>query len=417
MSLDILLGLQWGDEGKGKIVDLLAPRYQIVARFQGGPNAGHTLYVNGKKHVLHTIPSGIVHDQVINVIGGGMVVDPIVLKDEIESLQQEGLFSTDRLLIARNAHLIVPTHRALDRAQEKAKSHRKIGSTQKGIGPCYADKAGRLGIRVKDILEPNFEEQYQELCKTHKAQLGDAFLPEASEHSAWWDAIAFLSNLTITDTDRYLNKQLEQGYDVMAEGAQGTLLDLDFGSYPYVTSSNTLAANACLGLGLSPRYVRDVYGVFKAYMTRVGSGPFPTELTGEEGENLQALGNEFGATTGRVRRCGWLDVPALQYAIQINGVNRLIVTKADVLSQVAEPKLCAQFTDESDREITYPEVMTSECAKPTYLPFQNKPPIQEGEPPLEGHWDKFKAELEQHLSAPIHMISTGPEREDCIEQS
>ncbi len=417
MSLDILLGLQWGDEGKGKIVDLLAPRYQIVARFQGGPNAGHTLYVDGKKHVLHTIPSGIVHDQVINVIGGGMVVDPIVLKDEIEFLQQDSLFSKERLLIAKNAHLITPTHCALDRAQEKAKSHRKIGSTQKGIGPCYADKADRLGIRVKDILEPNFEEHYQGLCKTHEAQLGEAFLPEASEHTAWWDAIAFLRNLNITDTDRYLNQQLELGYDVMAEGAQGTLLDLDFGSYPYVTSSNTLAANACLGLGVSPRYVKDVYGVFKAYMTRVGSGPFPTELTGEEGENLQALGNEFGATTGRVRRCGWLDLPALQYAIQLNGVNRLIVTKADVLSQVAEPKFCPQFTDGSGREVTYPEAMASECAKPTFKAFQNKPPTPEKDSAQEGRWDKFRAELEKHLSAPIHMISTGPEREDCIEQS
>lgn len=425
MSLDILLGLQWGDEGKGKIVDLLAPRYQIVARFQGGPNAGHTLYVNGKKHVLHTIPSGIVHEGVVNVIGGGMVVDPIVLKEEIEALQQDGLFHKDRLLIAKNAHLILPTHRALDKAQEQAKDHRRIGSTQKGIGPCYGDKAGRMGIRVQDVFESDFEQRYHSLAAAHIEQLPQELKPGETEQAAWWEAIAFLKSLCVENTERYLQHHLSQGVDVMAEGAQGTLLDLDYGSYPYVTSSNTLAANACLGLGVSPRFVKDVYGVFKAYMTRVGAGPFPTELEGEDGEALQALGSEFGATTGRVRRCGWLDIPALKYAIQLNGVNRLIVTKADVLAQIDDPKFCHHFLENNGNVIEYPAVLSATCPQPNYAPFQHKPTqalkvdasLQGKESPVIQGWHSFKMELEEYTEVPIQIVSTGPERTHYLEYS
>lgn len=418
MSLDILLGLQWGDEGKGKIVDLLAPRYQIVARFQGGPNAGHTIYVNGQKHVLHTIPSGIVHNDVDNVIGSGMVIDPVVLKGEIEALKAEGLFNADRLLIAKNAHLITPTHRALDKAQELAKHNLKIGSTQKGIGPCYADKASRIGLRVQDILKSDFKEQYANLAEKHSQNIPQGFKPPDETIQEWWDAINFIKNLHIEDTEEYLNKHLAKGKAVMAEGAQGTLLDLDFGSYPFVTSSNTLAANACLGLGVSPRYVQDIYGVFKAYMTRVGSGPFPTELTGEEGEQLQAIGNEFGATTGRVRRCGWLDLPALRYAIQLNGVNKLIVTKCDVLTELQDPKYSEGFYGEDGSLITYPEVLSRKNVIPDLVPFRssiNSSPLPDKT--SNQSWDSFKREIEDKVNTAIHIISIGPNRDDYLAYS
>ncbi len=411
MSLDILLGLQWGDEGKGKIVDLLAPQYDIVARFQGGPNAGHTLYVNGKKQVLHTIPSGIIHPKVMNVIGGGMVIDPVTLKDEIETLKTDGLFDANALVISKNAHLILPTHQAIDQAEEESNNEQPIGSTQKGIGPCYADKAARKGLRIRDINDYDFEEKVRRLTNIHFEHLPENKQPNAERYEEWMASIQYLRELNLTDTANYLSNKLNDGKDVLAEGAQGTLLDLDHGSYPFVTSSNTLAANACLGLGLPPTHVRKVMGVFKAYMTRVGSGPFPTELHGSEGEALQHHGNEYGATTGRKRRCGWLDLPALHYATRINGVNSLIVTKADVLGEIEQPQYCEKLCSRNGQPLTYPDAMTATAFKTHLSPFQNAPGNTGDIPGNNANWRAFKEELEELAGIPIEILSTGPERQ------
>lgn len=415
MSLDILLGLQWGDEGKGKIVDLLAPRYQVVARFQGGPNAGHTLYVNGEKHVLHTIPSGIVHNDIMNVIGAGMVIDPIILKQEIENLQEAGLFNRDRLLVSKNAHLILPTHSALDEAQEKAKEEKQIGSTKKGIGPSYADKASRIGFRVRNIEQKDFKQCVEALIKSHIHQLPHQYQPGQNKIDEWFDAIKFLSDLHLTETEQYLNEKLNQNTTILAEGAQGTLLDLDHGSYPFVTSSNTLAANACLSLGIAPSYVSNVYGVFKAYMTRVGAGPFPTELEGDIQDQLQRLGNEYGATTGRKRRCGWLDLPALRYAIQINGVNRLIVTKGDVLKNIDQPQYCEDFIDSNGHRVSYPEILSNNSFIPSFKQLNHAPKevSEEGDNPAK--WAPFKNELENLTKTNVQILSIGPGRNDVLE--
>ena len=341
MNVDVLLGLQWGDEGKGKIVDVLTSNYNIIARFQGGPNAGHTLEFDGIKHVLHTIPSGIFHQGVINLIGNGVVIDPVIFKKEIESISKLNV-QTSELLISKKAHLILPTHKLLDAASEKAKGKEKIGSTLKGIGPTYMDKTGRNGLRVGDISSNNFEEKYNALKNKHLQILNfydyEYDLTEIEEK--WFDSLSVIKKFQHIDSEHYLHNAIKNNKKILAEGAQGTLLDIDFGSYPFVTSSNTISAGACTGLGISPRHIGDTYGIFKAYCTRVGSGPFPSELFDETGEKIGKIGNEFGATTGRPRRCGWIDIPALKYAININGVTQLMMMKADVLSGFDKIKAC-----------------------------------------------------------------------------
>ena len=346
MKVDVLLGLQWGDEGKGKIVDVLTPKYDIIARFQGGPNAGHTLEFDGRKHVLHTIPSGIFREGKLNLIGNGVVIDPVTLKREIEEVEEHNVDVDARLLISRKAHLILPTHRLLDAANEQDKGKDKIGSTLRGIGPTYMDKTGRNGLRVGDIFLPDFQERYDKLVQKHKRLLGNftAFAFDLSEHEpAWFEAIERLRQIQVVDSEQWINDQLDAGQRVLAEGAQGTLLDIDFGTYPFVTSSTTTAAGACTGLGVAPTRIGEVIGIFKAYCTRVGSGPFPTELRGETGEALRAAGHEFGATTGRPRRCGWLDLPALKHACMLNGATQLCMMKADVLDAFDEVQVCTHY--------------------------------------------------------------------------
>jgi adenylosuccinate synthase len=344
-KVDVLLGLQWGDEGKGKIVDVLAPKYDVVARFQGGPNAGHTLEFDGIKHVLHQIPSGIFREKTINIIGNGVVLDPIIFKKEIEGLQKFNLKVKENLFISKKATLIIPTHRLLDQAYEKAKGDNKIGSTLKGIGPSYQDKIGRQGLRVGDILSDRFQEKFKkltdihfEILKAHQIEYNWAEI-----EAQFQDAVKFLREFKLVDSEYLINKEISSGSTILAEGAQGSLLDIDFGSYPFVTSSNTVTAGACTGLGVAPRHIGEVYGIFKAYSTRVGSGPFPTELLDEEGEKLRKEGNEFGSTTGRPRRCGWIDIPSLKYSIMINGVTQLLMMKADVLSIFSTIKVCTQY--------------------------------------------------------------------------
>ena len=344
-KVDVLLGLQWGDEGKGKIVDVLAPKYDVVARFQGGPNAGHTLEFDGIKHVLHQIPSGIFRERTRNIIGNGVVLDPIIFKKEIDGLQKFNLNVKENLFISKKATLIIPTHRLLDQAYEKAKGDNKIGSTLKGIGPSYQDKIGRQGLRVGDILSDRFQEKFKKLTDIHfeilKAHQIEYNWTEIE--AQFQDAVKFLKQFKLVDSEYLINKEISSGSTILAEGAQGSLLDIDFGSYPFVTSSNTVTAGACTGLGVAPRHIGEVYGIFKAYSTRVGSGPFPTELLDDEGEKLRKEGNEFGSTTGRPRRCGWIDIPSLKYSIMINGVTQLLMMKADVLSIFLTIKVGTQY--------------------------------------------------------------------------
>lgn len=342
---DVLLGLQWGDEGKGKIVDVLTPKYDIIARFQGGPNAGHTLEFNGIKHVLHTIPSGIFHPTAINVIGNGVVIDPVVFKKEIDALRKLGVDVKEKLLVSKRAHLILPTHRLLDAASEASKGKNKIGSTLKGIGPTYMDKTGRNGLRVGDIETREFREKYDALVEKHRQLLSfhNYEYNLAELEPAWFEGIEALKQLKFIESEHYLHEALTSGRKVLAEGAQGSLLDIDFGSYPFVTSSNTICAGACNGLGIPPNKIGNVIGIFKAYCTRVGSGPFPTELENETGEKIRKTGNEFGSTTGRPRRTGWLDIPALRYAVMVNGVTELMMMKADVLSVFQEIEVCTHY--------------------------------------------------------------------------
>src|SRR5688572_4401068 len=344
-KVDVLLGLQWGDEGKGKIVDVLAPKYDVVARFQGGPNAGHTLEFDGIKHVLHQIPSGIFRDKTKNVIGNGVVLDPIVFRTEIEKLQKYNLNVKGNLFISKKATLILPTHRLLDQAQEKAKGDNKIGSTLKGIGPTYQDKIGRQGLRVGDILADTFQAKFKKLTEIHFNILKDHDVQYnwSDLEKQFMDSVAFLKEFKLIESEYFLNDELKKGSSILAEGAQGSLLDIDFGSYPFVTSSNTVSAGACTGLGIAPRHIGEVYGIFKAYSTRVGSGPFPTELQDEQGELMRKQGNEFGSTTGRPRRCGWIDLPSLKYSIMINGVTQLLMMKADVLNIFSTIKVCTQY--------------------------------------------------------------------------
>ncbi|TXI82029.1 MAG: adenylosuccinate synthase [Crocinitomicaceae bacterium] len=418
-KVDVLLGLQWGDEGKGKIVDVLAPKYDVVARFQGGPNAGHTLEFDGIKHVLHQIPSGIFRDKTRNIIGNGVVLDPIVFKKEIEGLQKFNLNVKANLFISKKATLIVPTHRLLDQAYEKAKGEQKIGSTLKGIGPSYQDKIGRQGLRVGDILSDNFKDKFKKLTDIHFEILNKHQVEfNWSELEAQFnDAVNFLRQFQLVDSEYLINKEINAGSTILAEGAQGSLLDIDFGSYPFVTSSNTVTAGACTGLGVAPRHIGEVYGIFKAYSTRVGSGPFPTELLDEEGDKLRKEGNEFGSTTGRPRRCGWIDIPSLKYSIMINGVTQLLMMKADVLSIFPTIKVCTQYKlkDGSITE-TLPYELIHERIVPVYKEMKgwnvNLKGIDGKNLPAE--LLQYVAFLEQQLGVPITLISTGPDRTQTI---
>jgi adenylosuccinate synthase len=419
MKVDVLLGLQWGDEGKGKIVDVLAPKYDVVARFQGGPNAGHTLEFDGVKHVLHQIPSGIFRAKTKNVIGNGVVLDPIVFKSEIGKLDKFNLEVSSNLFISKKATLIIPTHRLLDQAQEAAKGINKIGSTLKGIGPSYQDKIGRQGLRVGDVLSPNFNEKFKKLADLHFDILKNAELtynwPELE--AQFLEAVEFLKQFKLIDSEYFLNQELKSGVTILAEGAQGSLLDIDFGSYPFVTSSSTVTAGACTGLGVAPCHIGEVYGIFKAYSTRVGSGPFPTELFDEEGDRMRKEGNEFGSTTGRPRRCGWIDLPALKYSIMINGVTQLLMMKADVLSIFSTIKICTkyQLTDGTLTEFL-PYELVNEKIVPIYKEMMGwQSPltgIKEENIPIE--LSNYISFLEKELAVPITIVSTGPDRTQTI---
>jgi len=422
MKVDVLLGLQWGDEGKGKVVDVLTPNYHIIGRFQGGPNAGHTLEFDGQKHVLHTIPSGIFHDNTLNVVGNGVVIDPIIFNREIDALLKQNVSIKDKLLISRKAHLILPTHRLLDAASEQAKGKKKIGSTLKGIGPTYMDKTGRNGLRLGDIESEEFEQKYQNLREKHLQMLAGFDFEYDLEplEKEWMNAIERFRSYPLVDSEHFINRNLSEGKKILAEGAQGTLLDIDFGSYPFVTSSNTITAGACTGLGIAPGKIGEVYGIFKAYCTRVGSGPFPTELHDEEGEAIRKAGHEFGATTGRPRRCGWLDLPALKYAIMINGVTQLIMTKADVLSDFEEIKVCTAYEYRGEVIDYLPYDVLGEDLKPIFeaVPGWKKDLTKLGsidEIPKE--LDSYINYLEEELDTPITIVSVGPDRTQTLTRT
>src|ERR1700676_2691443 len=369
--VDVILGLQWGDEGKGKIVDYFAPRYDMIARFQGGPNAGHTLYVNDKKVVLHQIPSGIFHDHAINLIGNGVVLDPVIFKRECETVKSFGVDYHKNLYIAQRTHIILPTHRALDKASEISKGNEKIGSTLKGIGPAYMDKTGRNGLRVGDLLDKNFKTHYTNLRQKHQKLLdGLHFEEDVSEmEEEFFEALEFMRQFKIVQGEYFINEKLSQGKKVLAEGAQGSMLDVDFGTFPFVTSSNTISAGVCTGLGVAPQQIRDVIGVSKAYCTRVGSGPFPTELLDKTGEELRKTGNEFGATTGRPRRCGWIDLVALKFACMINGVTKIVMTKVDVLDAFDQLQVCTAYKINGETIDKVPFQMNRVAIEPELQPF------------------------------------------------
>ena len=419
--IDLLLGLQWGDEGKGKIVDVLTKKYDIIARFQGGPNAGHTLEFDGHKHVLHTIPSGIFHDSAVNLVGNGVVIDPVVFKKELEKLTPYKLNISNRLLISRKAHVILPTHRLLDQASEAAKGSAKIGSTLKGIGPTYMDKTGRNGIRIGDIEAPDWKEKYRALRDKHlqmienyKVAIDFDLDPLEQE---FFDAVETLKSLQFIDSEHYLEQQHRLGKRILAEGAQGSLLDIDFGTYPFVTSSNTTAAGACTGLGIAPNRIQKVIGIFKAYTTRVGSGPFPTELFDENGKTLGRVGNEFGATTGRARRCGWLDLVALKYAITINGVTELNMMKADVLSGFPSIEVCTHYTYKGELIDHLPFDINSKYVEPVYETLKGWNADLTGlhsidQLPQELH--DYIHYLESALEVPITIVSVGPDRSQTL---
>ncbi len=420
MKVDVLLGLQWGDEGKGKIVDYLAPKYKVVSRFQGGPNAGHTLMFDGIKHVLHQIPSGIFRKDIKNIVGNGVVLDPVIFRKEIEALNKFDLNVRANLFISKKAQLILPTHRLLDEAYEESKGKDKIGSTKKGIGPTYQDKVARLGLRVGDILSDSFKRKYDKLVKSHKSILKfyDFDYHLAESDAAFFDAVEYLKEFTLVDSEYVINDALDADEPILAEGAQGSLLDVDFGSYPFVTSSNTMVAGACTGLGVAPSKIGEVFGVFKAYCTRVGSGPFPTELFDEVGERMQKEGNEFGATTGRARRCGWLDLPSLKYTIMINGVTQLFMMKADVLNIFEEIKVCTQFKL-SDGTITdnLPFDVSNENLTPIYKTFKgwNQSLAHcNNVDSLPEELTTYISFLEKELKTPINIISIGPDRRETI---
>lgn len=421
-KVDVLLGLQWGDEGKGKIVDVLAPKYDVVARFQGGPNAGHTLEFDGIKHVLHQIPSGIFREKTRNVIGNGVVLDAVIFRGEIDKLAKFNLNIRQNLFISKKATLILPTHRLLDAAYEKEKGDNKIGSTLKGIGPTYQDKIGRQGLRVGDILSPNFAGKLKKLTDIHfkilKEHNTECNWPELE--AQFLDAINFLKSFKLIESEYFLNNELKAGSSILAEGAQGALLDIDFGSYPFVTSSNTVTAGACTGLGIAPRHIGEVYGIFKAYSTRVGGGPFPTELLDEQGELMRKEGNEFGSTTGRPRRCGWIDLPSLKYSIMINGVTQLLMMKADVLSIFPTIKVCTHYKL-NDGTITdmVPYELVNEKIIPIYSEIKgwNEPLKGNSKESLPAELNAYIKFLENELQVPITLVSTGPDRTQTIHRS
>jgi len=419
MKVDVLLGLQWGDEGKGKIVDVLTPKYNVIGRFQGGPNAGHTLEFNGIKHVLHTIPSGIFHDTAVNIIGNGVVIDPVVFKKEIDALKKLNVDVTSKLIISKRAHLILPTHRLLDAASETSKGKEKIGSTLKGIGPTYMDKTGRNGLRVGDIDSPKFKEKYNALVEKHKQLLNfHNYQYNLSElEPAFFEGIEVLKSLQRVESEHYINEALKNNKSILAEGAQGSLLDIDFGSYPFVTSSNTICAGACTGLGIAPNKIGNVIGIFKAYCTRVGSGPFPTELDNEVGENIRKIGNEFGATTGRSRRTGWLDLPALKYAVMINGVTELIMMKADVLSGFETIKICTKYNYQGEKIDYLPYDYSPELLSPVYTDLkgwnQDLTGLNSPDQMPEALND-YIAFIEREVGIPITIVSVGPDRTQTL---
>ena len=419
-KVDVLLGLQWGDEGKGKIVDVFTPKYKIIARFQGGPNAGHTLEFNGIKHVLHTIPSGIFHKEAVNVIGNGVVIDPVILKKEIDALSKLNVDVKKHLFISKKAHLILPTHRLIDAASEAAKGKEKIGSTLKGIGPTYMDKTGRNGLRIGDIELSTFKDKYDTLVKKHKQILEfhnytDYNLQELE--LAWFEGIELIKKLSFCDSEHLINNALKKDEKILAEGAQGSLLDIDFGTYPYVTSSNTMTAGACTGLGIAPNKIGEVFGIFKAYTTRVGSGPFPTELNDALGEQIRQKGNEFGSTTGRPRRCGWLDLPGLKYAVMINGVTQLIMMKADVLSNIGSIKVCTHYNYNGEIIDYLPYDINPENISPVYTELQGWEDNLTG---LKSYNEvpkalkEYVAYIEKELGVPVKIVSVGPDRTQTL---
>lgn len=420
MKVDVLLGLQWGDEGKGKVVDVLTPKYDMIARFQGGPNAGHTLEINDFKQVLHTIPSGIFHENKANIIGNGVVIDPITFKKEIESISKHGIDLTKNLYISKKAHLILPTHKILDAASEAAKGDTKIGSTLKGIGPTYRDKIGRDGLRIGDILS-NFQEKYDTRVKAHKDLLENYYHFDYTEMLAtmepeWMEGIEVLKKFKLVDSEHFVNDHLTEGKPVLAEGAQGTMLDIEFGSYPFVTSSNTICAGACTGLGIAPQKIGSVFGIFKAYCTRVGMGPFPTELFDETGQKLRDVGREYGSTTGRPRRCGWLDLVALKYSIMLNGVTELIMMKADVMDAFDIIKVCVGYEINGEVVEKFPYEL-DDNVKPVYVEL----PGWETDLTKMTHQNEFPEEFNNYLSfiedevgVPISIVSVGPNRAQTI---
>jgi len=420
MKVDVLLGLQWGDEGKGKVVDVLTPKYDVISRFQGGPNAGHTLEFNNIKHVLHTIPSGIFQGDKVNIIGNGVVIDPMVFKKEIEGLSKIGVDISKKLFVSKKAHMILPTHKILDAASEAKKGDSKIGSTLKGIGPTYKDKIGRDGIRVGDLLH-NFEEKYTARIENHKVMLGDFFKFDYKEmleegEKEWFEGVEVLKSFQIVDSEHMINKALKDGQSVLAEGAQGTLLDIDFGSYPFVTSSNTICAGACTGLGIAPQTIGKVFGIFKAYCTRVGMGPFPTELFDETGTKLRDAGNEYGSTTGRPRRCGWLDLVALKYSVMLNGVTELIMMKADVLDNFDSIKICVGYEIEGEVVEHFPFELNDDV-KPVYVELPGwKTDLtgvkDQNEFPEE--LNNYISFIEDEMEIPVSIASVGPNREQTI---
>lgn len=422
MAVDVILGLQWGDEGKGKIVDVLADKYDMVCRFQGGPNAGHTIIIGDDKYVLHTIPSGIFREGMLNLIGNGVVIDPITLKREIETLAEAGVEVIDRLVIAKKAHLILPTHRYLDAGSEASKGKDKIGSTLKGIGPTYMDKTGRNGLRVGDILTDSFKDKYEKLKAKH-LKLGsmypDVDFDVEAEEAKWFEAIELIKKFKLVDGEYLVNEAIAQGKNILAEGAQGSMLDIDFGTYPFVTSSNTITAGVCTGLGIAPQHIGDVIGITKAYCTRVGSGPFPTQLDDADGEKLRAVGKEFGATTGRPRRCGWIDLPQLKYTIMINGVTKLVMTKLDVLNDFEKFSAGTAYEYDGTKSEQLPYDINAFEIKPVYqsIPGWNKDieyANTYGDLPSE--LKSYIDFIEERLGVPVDIISTGPQRKQILHK-
>ncbi|MEL6811486.1 MAG: adenylosuccinate synthase [Bacteroidota bacterium] len=423
MAVDLLLGLQWGDEGKGKIVDVLTQNYDIIARFQGGPNAGHTLEFDGIKHVLRTIPSGIFHEKSVNLIGNGVVIDPVVFAKELEGLEQFKIDYRAKMVISRKAHLILPTHRLLDAASEAAKGKAKIGSTLKGIGPTYMDKTGRNGIRVGDIELDGWKQKYRALANKHEAMIDfydvDIQYDLAEMEAEFFESIEVLKSLQFIDSEEYLRQALRNGKTILAEGAQGSLLDIDFGTYPFVTSSNTTAAGACTGLGIAPGRIKEVYGIFKAYTTRVGSGPFPTELFDATGEKMAKIGNEFGAVTGRPRRCGWLDLVALKYTCEVNGVTQLMMMKGDVLSGFESLKVCTAYSYKGETIEHLPYNIEAENVTPIYTEMKGwKEDLTKMSDPSQfpKELNDYISFLEKELEIPIKIVSVGPDRTQTIHR-